>query len=150
MKTLYIAAAILCSTLFSSQLTAQSNLKNESIKVWGNCGMCKKTIEKSAKAGGATTANWDTETHVLTVAYTPSKTSSAKIQKAVAGAGYDTQDLTADNKAYDNLHGCCKYDRKDATATTDVKACCDHAGCGKDANTCKDMTGCKDKACCKM
>jgi hypothetical protein len=32
--------------------------------------------------------------------------------------GYDTQDVTADNKAYDNLHGCCKYDRKE---TAEVK-----------------------------
>jgi hypothetical protein len=151
MKTLSICAVILFSIFSSSTIIAQKAGTKESIKVWGNCGMCKKTIEKSAKSAGATTANWDEETHVLTVAYSPAKTSNQKIQQSIANSGYDTQDLKADNKAYDNLHGCCKYDRKDAAAATkEATACCDDAACGKDASTCKDMAGCKDKACCKM
>ncbi len=151
MKTLSFCAVLLFSIFSSSTITAQKAVTKESIKVWGNCGMCKKTIEKSAKSAGATTANWDEETHVLNVAYSPAKTSNQKIQQSIASSGYDTQDLKADNKAYDNLHGCCKYDRKDdAAATKEAAACCDDAACGKDASTCKDMAGCKDKACCKM
>ncbi|MDO9373434.1 MAG: hypothetical protein Q7T76_03395 [Ferruginibacter sp.] len=151
MKTFYIAAAIFCSAIFTSPVSAQSTVTKESIKVWGNCGMCKKTIEKSAKAAGASTADWNPETQVLAVAYKPSKTSSSQIQKAIAGAGYDTEGVTANDAAYDNLHGCCKYDRKATAAeTSDVKACCDNSTCGKEGSTCKDMAGCKDKSCCKM
>ncbi len=113
MKTLSLFAAILFSIFAINTSTAQT-AKTETIKVWGNCGMCKTTIEKSAKKAGAKTANWNEESKELQVSYAVNKTSSEKIQQAIAKSGYDTQDFTADNKAYDNLHGCCKYDRKDA------------------------------------
>ena len=87
--------------------------KKESVKVWGNCGMCKKKIEKAAKSAGASAASWDSETQLLKISFDDSKTSSVKIQESIAKVGYDTQDYTADNEAYDNLPGCCQYDRKE-------------------------------------
>lgn len=117
MKTLSIFASFLFSILALSTYAqkATSNAK-ETMKVWGNCGMCKSTIEKAAKKGGAATADWDKETKVLTVSYPTDKSSSQQIQQAIAKAGYDTQDLTGDDKAYSKLPGCCHYDRKEATA----------------------------------
>ena len=115
MKTLSLFAAILFSICSINTTTAQT-AKTETIKVWGNCGMCKTTIEKSAKKAGAKTASWNEDSKELKFSYAENKTSSAKIQEAIAKSGYDTQDFTADNKAYDNLHGCCKYDRKGAEA----------------------------------
>ena len=150
MKTLSIYAVLIFSILFSTTTYAQQTVK-ETIKVWGNCGMCKKTIEKAAKEAGAKSASWSEETHSLSVSYSNKKTSSAKIQESIARTGYDTQDLTADSKAYDNLHGCCQYERKASdAANTNTKVCCDHAGCGGEAGICKEMAGCKDTACCKM
>ncbi|MBP6432772.1 MAG: cation transporter [Ferruginibacter sp.] len=111
MKSLSIFAAILFS-LFTSNLFAQTSVKKETIKVWGNCGMCKSKIEKAAKKAGAKTASWNEETKELKVSYSAKKTSNQKIQEAVAGVGYDTQDFTADDKVYNNLHGCCQYERK--------------------------------------
>lgn len=111
MKTIFICSAILFGILFYNTLSAQS-LKKETIKVWGNCGMCKKTIEKSAKSAGATLASWDVEKKQLNISYETDKTSSEKIQQAIAKVGYDTQDFTADDKAYHKLHGCCQYERK--------------------------------------
>jgi mercuric ion binding protein len=125
--------------------------KEETIKVWGNCGMCKKTIETAAKSAGATTANWDDETKILQVSYKANKTSSDKIQQAIANVGYDTEKYTADDKVYDQLHGCCKYDRKEASATAAKADCCKDGKC-KDGNAdcCKDGK-CKDGSaeCCK-
>ncbi len=95
--------------------------KSESIKIWGNCGMCEETIENAAKKAGAVTAAWNEESKMLAVSYNSSKTSSYKIQQAIALAGYDTQDLKANDKAYDKLHGCCKYDRKPADASAAEK-----------------------------
>lgn len=115
MKTLSLFAAIICSLLFANTSKAQTT-KTETIKVWGNCGMCKTTIEKSAKKAGAKTASWNEDSKELKVTYAESKTSSVKIQEAIAKSGYDTQDFTAVQTAYDNLHGCCKYDRKSAAA----------------------------------
>ena len=122
MKTVSLFAAIALSIFSSNTSTAQTS-KTETIKVWGNCGMCKTTIEKAAKKAGAKTANWNEDSKELKVTYAENKTSSGKIQEAIAKSGYDTRDFTADNNAYDNLHGCCKYDRKDATATTASFSC---------------------------
>jgi periplasmic mercuric ion binding protein len=122
MKTLSLCAVILFSVFSTTSIQAQTSIKKETLKVWGNCGMCKKTIEKSAITAGAKTASWNEETHQLKVAYSPAKTSAEKIQKAVAASGYDTQDFVANDKAYDNLHSCCQYERKDkAAVSTDAK-----------------------------
>jgi TusA-related sulfurtransferase len=111
MKRLSLVAIMLCTIIFSQQLYAQT-AKSETIKVWGNCGMCKKRIEKSAKSAGAITASWDAEKLELQVTFDEKQTSSISIQQAIANAGYDTQDITADDKAYNKLSGCCKYERK--------------------------------------
>jgi periplasmic mercuric ion binding protein len=132
MKTLSLFAAILFSIFTINTSTAQT-AKTETIKVWGNCGMCKTTIEKAAKKGGAKTANWNEDSKELKVTYAVAKTSSAKIQESIAKSGYDTQDFTAVKTAYNNLPGCCKYDRKTATAATAVYACPMHAEVTSDA-----------------
>jgi len=82
------------------------------IKVAGNCGMCKKHIEKAAKDAGATTASWDKVTKLLTVSFDASKTNTDKIETAIAGAGYDTEHKEASQEAYKKLDECCQYDRK--------------------------------------
>ena len=151
MKTLSICAVILFSVFSTSQSFAQQSISKETFKVWGNCGMCKKTIEKSAITAGAKTANWNEETHQLQVSYSSAKTSINKIQQAIATSGYDTQDFKANDKAYNNLHGCCQYERKEGTAIdTTAKACCSSENCGKDINVCQHLDGCKDQSCCKM
>lgn len=149
MKLLSMSAVLLFSIFSTSMCAAQGTVKKETLKVWGNCGMCKKVIEKSARTAGATTASWDQDTKELKVSYAANKTNSNKIQQAIAKSGYDTQDFTADNAAYDNLHGCCKYERKAATDVQNVaKKCCDHEGCGTSKDACKGMECCKDKDCC--
>lgn len=137
MRTLSIGAVILCS-LFSTSTFAQT-VKKETIKVWGNCGMCKTTIEKAAKSAGAKTAVWNEESKELKVSYAVNKSSNAKIQKAIVSKGYDTKDLTADNEVYEKLHGCCQYERK-SKATADK----DHEKCSK---ACADKDNTK-KSCC--
>jgi periplasmic mercuric ion binding protein len=115
MKSLKIIAGILFSLFISNTSFAQkATVKNETVKVWGNCGMCKEKIEKAVKSAGAAKANWNEESKVLQVSYNTGKSSLAKIQEAIAKTGYDTQDFTADTKAYDKLHGCCQYERKEA------------------------------------
>ncbi len=82
-------------------------------KVWGNCGMCKKTIEKAAKGlEGVQSANWNVDTHQFSVVFDPNKTSVKQVHQAIAKAGYDTDLLSGDDTAYKNLHGCCQYERK--------------------------------------
>jgi periplasmic mercuric ion binding protein len=156
MKSLSFGAALLFSIFISQFCFAQSTVKKDTIKVWGNCGMCKTKIEKAAKSAGATTAVWNEDSKQLRLAYNTTKTSNGKIQQAIADAGYDTQDKTATDEAYNNLHGCCQYERKTGVKVEATK-CCDNKDCKKDAALCKDMACCKEgegkakeKSCCKM
>ncbi len=103
--------SILFFMILCFQLCSAQTAKSETIKVNGNCGMCKKHIEKSALEAGATMANWDKKTKFLQISYDPAVTNSAKIQTAVAAAGYDTEDFKASDSAYNKLDECCQYDR---------------------------------------
>lgn len=116
MKFLITSLTLLLGSFISTNAIAQSAIKNETVKVWGNCGTCKKHIEKAAKSAGATTAIWNEDSKELQLSYNDSKTSSAKIQQSIANAGYDTRDFKGNKVAYNKLEKCCKYDRKPATA----------------------------------
>jgi len=109
-----VIALMLFFTMFTAlSADAQSkNTQSATFKVWGNCGMCKKTIENSLKIKGVSKADWNMETKMITVVYNPKKISLAQIHKKIAAAGYDTELETASNKVYNNLHGCCQYERK--------------------------------------
>jgi hypothetical protein len=167
MKTLNIYAALLFSIFAVSfsfaQKTTVLNTK-ENIKVWGNCESCKKRIENAAKSAGAATADWSEESKILALSYDGSKTSSEKIQKAIAASGHDTQNFKGDDKAYNKLPSCCKYDRNTGftilKAKVNLKADCKNMDCCKsnsccdkgdkcDDNACKEIVVCKDMACCK-
>jgi mercuric ion binding protein len=85
---------------------------SSSFKVWGNCEMCKETIEGSLKTEGITKADWNVDTKILTVEFDSAKISLDQIQKNVASVGYDTEKYKGDDKAYSELADCCQYDRK--------------------------------------
>jgi len=110
MKTriLLLAVAMGLSTL---SLSAQSG-KTEKFEVAGNCGMCKTRIEKAAKSvAGVSAANWDKESKMTEVTYDSQKTDIHKIHQAIAKAGHDTKMHKASAEVYDELPGCCKYER---------------------------------------
>ncbi len=82
-------------------------------KVLGKCGMCTTRIEKAAKGvKGVTYASYNLEKQMLTVKYKSDKTSQEDIEKAVAKVGHDTENFKTDDKTYNNLHNCCKYQRE--------------------------------------
>ncbi len=151
MKTQSIFLSVLFTfiSVFTIAQTKSPAVKSEEIKVWGNCGMCKSTIEKAAKSGGATFALWNEETKILKVKYASSKTSNTKIQEKIAAVGYDTKDLTANNDAYNNLHECCKYERKGSSETVKHdKDCCSDKECKSGKECCTDKCSKDSKDCC--
>lgn len=105
-KALLILAGLTCSVSLFAQKTT------ETIAVAGNCGMCKKKIEKAAKIPGVESAVWDKKTKELALVFDASKTSSEKVQTSIANAGYDTEKVKAPDAAYKKLDDCCQYDRK--------------------------------------
>ena len=86
-----------------------TSTKTETLKVSGNCEMCKATIEKAAKVEGVTKADWSAKTKTLSVTFDPAKTDMDLVGKKIAAAGYDNGKMKADDKAYGSLPGCCKY-----------------------------------------
>src|SRR5665647_3208624 len=83
--------------------------KTETLKVSGNCDLCKARIEKAAKLDGVSKAEWDAKTSILSVSFDPAKTNMDLVAKKVAAAGHDNAKAKADEKAYSALPGCCKY-----------------------------------------
>ena len=60
MKTKVVLSLMVVAML--SVTTAFGKGKTEKFKVYGNCGMCEKTIEKAAKSvDGVSTADWNKE-----------------------------------------------------------------------------------------
>ena len=96
-------------------ITVFAQSKTEKIKVYGSCGMCENRIETAAKSvDGVTTADWSQETKMLELSYDESKTNIHKVHMAVTKVGHDTDVHKAKDAVYNNLPGCCKYDRPKA------------------------------------
>jgi copper chaperone CopZ len=73
------------------------------------CSMCKKTIEGAVKKlDGVQEVKVSVKEKTATVTYDKAKTDVSKIEDTITAAGYDANTKTADKKAYDELHGCCK------------------------------------------
>lgn len=104
---------LLAGLLFFSMTSIFANVaKTEKIKVYGNCGQCKTRIEKAAKSvDGVSQATWNEKNEILTVTFDSAKTTTMKIEDAIAKVGHDTENMKATDKAYNALPGCCKYDR---------------------------------------
>lgn len=102
---------IVAMLVFATSIFAKAE-KTETFKVAGNCGMCEKRIEKAAMSvEGVSEADWDSEKQSITVVYDESEVKREDIENAIAKVGHDTEGVKADDKVYDKLHGCCKYER---------------------------------------
>jgi len=88
---------------------AISTTKEVQFWVNGVCGMCKNTIEKSLDVKGVKYAEWDIKTGITTVIYRSDKVSMETLKQQISKAGYETKDVKADAKAYNDLPFCCKY-----------------------------------------
>ena len=99
---------------FSTQAQDKKNKNAKyAIEVNGNCEQCKKRIEKAAfGVTGVKSAHWDVETHQLDLILNEEKTAVLEVKKALAKAGHDTDEVKATGEVYENLHHCCKYERK--------------------------------------
>lgn len=106
--------SIVVLTFVGGAVFAQS--KTDSIKVLGNCGMCKKRIETALKVPGVTSADWNVKSKMLTVNYEPSKLTLNEVQQKIADAGHDTPKYKATDAVYSKLPGCCQYERAGETS----------------------------------
>jgi len=90
-------------------ISAQSKIVTASIKVYGNCTMCKKRIETALDHKGIKKAEWSPKTKELQVVYNSDKISETEIHEIVAKAGHDTDKAKAKDETYAKLPFCCLY-----------------------------------------
>lgn len=109
LKSIMMAFAMLSIVACDAQI---KNAKTEQVKVYGNCGMCEKTIEKAGNLKNIANVDWDKDTKMATITYDATKTNQDEILKRIALAGYDSETFLAPDDVYSNLHGCCQYDRE--------------------------------------
>lgn len=97
----------------TTEITKEIATNEISFGVRGNCGMCKSTIEKAVKeVEGISEANWNKDKKMITISFNGSKTDEMAIHRAIAASGYDTDKMSGNEEAYQNLPSCCKYDHE--------------------------------------
>jgi len=112
MKNIVFMLVALISLSATAQEKKNKNAKYD-IEVNGNCDQCKKRIEKAAySVAGVKSAVWHIDDHKLHLIINEEKTSVTEVKKAIAKVGHDADDIKATDEAYENLHHCCKYERK--------------------------------------
>jgi len=96
-----------------AKTTVEANkLTQKSVMVAGNCGMCEARINKAAsEVNGVASAAWNRDAKMLTVSFDASVTNLLEIEKAVSKSGHDTKNTKANAGTYNDLPGCCKYER---------------------------------------
>ncbi|AIY13879.1 DUF3347 domain-containing protein [Cellulophaga baltica] len=118
LKYLMMALLVLSITACNAQL---KNQNTETVKIYGNCGMCKSTIEKAGNIKKQSVVDWNKETKMATISYDSLKTSKDEILKRIALAGYDSDSFLAPDDTYSNLPNCCHYERaKEVSSTMDM------------------------------
>ena len=84
----------------------------EIFMVYGNCGMCENRIEGAlADVKGVHSSDWDMDTKVMTIKYDDQVIALDEIKKKIAAVGHDTDKYQAKDEIYNNLPGCCQYER---------------------------------------
>lgn len=111
MKSIILIASVFLLSTTASRAQI-NNAKTATVKVYGNCAMCKSTIENSAYKKKISKADWNEQTKMATIFYDSKKTNLDAVLKNIALAGYDNQSFLAPDEAYNKLPGCCKYERE--------------------------------------
>ena len=96
----------LAFTTFAQQkVTDKAVIKTPTVQ----CDQCKEKIENYlAHQYGITSVNVNVKKKTTTVTWITDRTNIEIIKTAIANAGYDADDVTADETAYKRLPKCCK------------------------------------------
>lgn len=104
--------AIVLLLTFTASEAQIKDAKTTTIKIYGNCDMCKATIEKAGNIKKLAKVDWDTATKMATLTYDAQKTTQDAILKRIALAGYDSDTFLAPDDVYSKLPECCQYKRE--------------------------------------
>ena len=109
----FILLAFLALTL---PVVAQSKNAKAQLNVEGICNTCKARIEKAALGvKGVKYAQWNVDTHQLSLVLDERKTSTHQVQEAIAKVGHSnslpdgSSKVEATEEDYNKVSDCCKY-----------------------------------------
>jgi copper chaperone CopZ len=110
MKKLFFC--LLAGTVFTISASAQSQKPIQTVKLSTptvQCGSCKSKFETYLKRyNGITSVNVNYKKKETTVKYYTERINEEEIKTAIANAGYDANDVTANPASYKLLPQCCK------------------------------------------
>lgn len=119
MKKIFLSICILTIIGFTSCKKEVKTIKKSQVNITtttnfgvrGNCGMCKKTIEKAAKSvEGVANAVWNIKKKNIEVSFDSIQTDLTAIHTAIAKSGYDTEKTIRNKEVYKQLPACCQYE----------------------------------------
>lgn len=112
MKKLILVLFVMIVGLSAQAQEKKSKNANHDITVNGNCGQCKKRIEKAAySVPGVKSAAWHQDHQDVHLIIDETKCNVDDVHAAIAKAGHDTNKVKAKDEDYEKLHSCCKYER---------------------------------------
>ncbi|MDZ4748233.1 MAG: DUF3347 domain-containing protein [Saprospiraceae bacterium] len=111
-----ISTALILLLPFFSCNAQVKNAKTESIKIYGNCGMCETTIENAGNLKKVAHVDWNKDTKMAILIYDSTTTTQTEILKRIALAGYDSDQFLTPDDVYAKLPECCQYDRVNKSA----------------------------------
>ena len=84
----------------------------ENLVIWKWGEVLWGRIEEAAGAlEGVITADWNQNTKIMHLEFDSEKVSVEQVELAIAAVGHDTENHRAPDAVYEDLPGCCLYDR---------------------------------------
>ena len=110
MKNILMLALIVAGTISTGFAQQKKGLQTVTISTpTAQCQMCKQRIEKyMTREDGVTKVNVDHKKKQTKVTFYAERTNIENIKTAIANAGYDADDVTANEESYEKLPKCCK------------------------------------------
>ena len=96
---------------YAKTVYSQKSNKNDVVEIItsAQCEICKERIEKALiYEPGVKDATLDLVTMIVKVTYKSDKIQLEEIKKVISKTGYDADDLTANQEAYEKLPLCCR------------------------------------------
>jgi copper chaperone CopZ len=125
MKTINKSIVLFLSIVLFSFINLSAQEKSEKqiaeFKVYGNCGMCERRIEKALTVNGVESADWNKDTKIAKVVFSKDKITLKQLHKNVAAVGHDTEEVKASDEVYSKLPNCCKFERDSSKTETEHK-----------------------------
>lgn len=109
-KSLFVITIMLL--IFTGCEAKIKNIKIEKYKVWGNCEMCKKTIETAVYIKNISDGLWNKDSKIVQLTFDSTLTNADEILKRIGKAGYDNEKYYAPDDVYASLETCCQYERR--------------------------------------